>query len=211
MVNTFGEPKEQETRGFTLVENGTDSIKKAQACIKKIDGLVKGVDHTLKDAVIFLNHGIEILLKVMLAETDASLMFLDKKAYKEAKVKMLNENKKNVFEVNPKLKTVSTLTALKRLKNSCKVEVDHEMKRAIEKLNETRNKIMHFDLTLDEQEFSKKIRDLDSCLKAVNVFFAKHIKSYNIYITEARFEFTKEDEREHYEAWAEAKELGLFD
>ncbi|AHN24365.1 hypothetical protein [Lysinibacillus varians] len=207
----FGKARELEIIGFSLVENGTDSIKKAHECIEKIDELVKGVDHTLKDAVIFLNHGIEILLKVMLEEKNSFLMFSDIDKYQNAKVKMKKENKKDIFEANPNLQTVSLKEALRRLEYLCDIEIDVNMNHAILNLNTTRNKLMHSNLKLNEEELTKLITELKFCYNAVDIFFNRHIKSYNIYIAEARFEFTKEEEREHNEAWAEAYDLGLLD
>lgn len=207
MVNTFGPPKEQETFGFSLMGNGTDSIKKAHDCFEKMDQLVKGVDHHLKDAVIFLNHGIEILLKVMLEEKNSFLMFNDIDKYQKAKEKMKKENKKDIFEVNPELKTVTLIEALRRLEYLCDVEIDNKMKLAILEINETRNKLMHSNLLLNERELNKLIIELKSCYNAIDDFFNKHIESYNSHITEARFEFTKEEEREHNEAWADRADM----
>lgn len=123
-MKTFGEPKEEVTVtiGFSLVENGADSIKGANSCIEKLDGLVEGIDHNLKDAVIFLNHGIEILLKVMLAERSTALMFTIIKDYQKAKENLKKGNKKDVFEVDPNLQTVSLREALARIEYLCDVE-----------------------------------------------------------------------------------------
>lgn len=45
-----------------LAENGADSLKAAYLIIEKLPSLEDGLSHNLKDAVISLNHGIEILL-----------------------------------------------------------------------------------------------------------------------------------------------------
>ncbi|MGG2110985.1 hypothetical protein ABFY60_10765 [Lysinibacillus pakistanensis] len=211
MIKSFGEPKEQEIVGFSLVGNGTDSIKKAHDCFEKMDQLVKGIDHYLKDAVIFLNHGIEILLKVMLTERSSFLMFNSIKEYQIAKEKMKNNSLSDIFEANPNLHTVSLKEALNRLEYLCDVEIDNDMKRAILEINKTRNKLMHSNLLLNEQELTKLIIQLKFCYNAIDVFFNSHIESYNTYITEARFEFTKEEEREHNEAWADMYDLSILD
>ncbi|WDU81339.1 hypothetical protein [Lysinibacillus sp. G01H] len=208
---TFGDKKEQKIIGFSLVENGADSIKNAHACIEKIDELVEGVDHTLKDAVIFLNHGIEILLKVMLEERNSVLLFKNIEKYQKAKIIMKKENKKDIFAADPELQTVTLKESLDRLEYICDVEINSKMKNAILELNKTRNRLMHSKLSLYEQEFYKQIDVLKLCYNAVCDFFNKHIKSFNIYMTEARFEFTKEEEREFYEAWSEAEKLPVFD
>jgi len=49
---------------FTLLNNGTDSLKKTKASIEKFEELHREHSyHHLKDAIIFINHGVEILLK----------------------------------------------------------------------------------------------------------------------------------------------------
>lgn len=54
---------------FTLLDNGTDSLKKAKESIENFEELHKTHGyHNLKDAIIFLNHGIEILLKYILSK-----------------------------------------------------------------------------------------------------------------------------------------------
>lgn len=73
---------------FSLVKNGADSLKNAFINIERIDELEIGHDHALKDAVIFLNHGIEILLKVILAKRSFALMFDNVKDYQKLIRKM---------------------------------------------------------------------------------------------------------------------------
>lgn len=52
---------------YGLLENGTDSLKQAFNCIDKLSaGLHEGVEHNIKDAILSLNHAIEILFKMIL-------------------------------------------------------------------------------------------------------------------------------------------------
>lgn len=185
---------------FSLIDNGADSLKNAYNCIEKIDNLEDGRDHTLKDAVIFLNHGIEILLKVMLSKRSAALMFENIKDYQKAKVDLAKTNKRDVFEVNPHLKTISLTEALIRVEYLCDIEVENEMKAAILSLNSIRNKLMHFSVTLSDEEVSELIAKLEFCYNSVYDFFEENIEDFTDLIDKARFEYTSE---EYYQDKAE--------
>lgn len=73
---------------FTLLDNGSDSLKQSYSSLERFDNLYQGTDHSLKDAVIFLNHGLEILLKLILKNHSPALMFSDLKLYQKAKEEM---------------------------------------------------------------------------------------------------------------------------
>lgn len=71
---------------YSLLENGIDSLKKAKTNIEEYEKYHKGSSYDfLKDAIIFLNHGIEILLKYILSKQNESLIFTDINLYMEAK------------------------------------------------------------------------------------------------------------------------------
>jgi len=199
---------------FTLVQNGADSIKKAHLCIQNLDDLIEGIDHNLKDAIIFLNHGIEILFKVMLAKRSTALMFTNIKDYQKAKENLKKSNKKDVFEIDPNLQTVSLKEALTRIEYLCDVEIEESMKSAIFELNMIRNKLMHFSINLEWDEAEKLIFTLQFCYTVVCNFFESHIENFNSYIDSARYEYTVEeyynDERVAEEMYEEDR-FGLLD
>ncbi|MFF5993697.1 hypothetical protein AAGS61_02930 [Lysinibacillus sp. KU-BSD001] len=185
---------------FSLVKNGADSLKNAYINLYRIEDLEKGKDHTLKDAVIFLNHGIEILLKVILSKRSFALIFDNIKEYQKAKIELSKTDKKDVFEVNPNLKTVSLTEALIRVEFLCDIEISNEMKSAVLALNSVRNKIMHFSVDLEEDEVIELTKKLEFCYNAINDFFGEHIENFDDFIDEARFEYTVE---EYYQDLAE--------
>lgn len=79
---------------YSLLENGIDSLKKAKTNIEGFEKYHKESSyHFLKDVIIFLNHGIEILLKYILSKQNESLIFTDINLYMEAKEKLKNESK----------------------------------------------------------------------------------------------------------------------
>lgn len=185
---------------FSLINNGADSLKNAYINIGKVKELEEGKDYTLKDAVIFLNHGIEILLKVILSNRSFALIFDNIKEYQKAKIELSKSDKKDVFEVNPNLKTVSLIEALIRVQYLCDIEINDEMKDAVLALNSVRNKIMHFSVEIDDDEVIELTKRLEFCYNAVNDFFEEHIESFEDFIDKARFEYTVED---HYQDEAE--------
>ncbi|WP_339168994.1 hypothetical protein NSQ55_21325 [Paenibacillus sp. FSL H7-0943] len=92
---------------YGLLENGVDSLKSAYNSIDKISLLIEGVEHNIKDAILSLNHAIEILFKLILKQKNEYLIFSDIGKYMNAKKQMLIQGKSNVFEVSSELKTVT--------------------------------------------------------------------------------------------------------
>lgn len=113
---------------LNLLMNGTDSLRACFECIIKIDQLVIGVEHNIKDAIMFLNHANEILFKLVLKNHKEYLMFEDTSQYMKAKEIMIQQNKTIVFDVNPKLKTVYFSEAIKRLELLCDVEIPRNIR-----------------------------------------------------------------------------------
>lgn len=71
---------------FTLLDNGLDSLKKTGDSLERFKDLHRQNSyHLIKDAIIYLNHGIEILLKYILTTHNESLIFKDLKLYMLAK------------------------------------------------------------------------------------------------------------------------------
>lgn len=197
---------------FSLMVNGADSIKHAYLCIKKLDTLLDGKDHNLKDAVIFLNHGIEILLKVMLSERSAALMFTNIKDYQKAKEQLAKIQQKDssiqdVFEINSELQTVSLKEALARVEYLCDVEIERAMKSAVFELNLIRNKLMHFSLRLNQEALNEFIDKLKFCYTIVCDFFEKHIDGIGELIENARYEISIDEYFQKIKKWQEEVNL----
>ncbi|HFT5904340.1 TPA: hypothetical protein ACGSMF_005568, partial [Bacillus cereus] len=70
---------------FTLLDNGADSLKSAYENLESLKEIVEGGEHRLKEAVIFLNHGVELLLKYILKQRSPALMFEKIEPYLKAK------------------------------------------------------------------------------------------------------------------------------
>ncbi|WP_338593212.1 hypothetical protein V6669_09445 [Paenibacillus sp. Y5S-9] len=189
---------------YGLLENGIDSLKQAYTCIEKLEaGLHEGVEHNLKDAILSLNHAIEILFKMILKNEKEYLIFSDIGKYMAAKNQMIKQGKQNVFEVGHDLKTVSLTEGVKRLELLCDLTIPDILKGAIDDFNKTRNKLMHFELELSEDEVNLTIRNLKGFYEEAVSFLGQHVENIEELLDKARFEYSDEDYQDemydHYE------------
>lgn len=83
-----------------------------------------------------------------------------------AKEKMIEKKKSNVFEVAPRLKTVGFSEAIRRLEILCDIEVPSQLKKSLFYLNGKRNEIMHFEI-----EIKALIEKLQTLLRINNKIF----------------------------------------
>jgi len=178
---------------FTLLDNGADSLKGAYDCLVKFEVLEQGTNHNLKDAVMHLNHGIEILLKLILKKASPALMFTDIKAYQKAKEDLKNSDKDNVFQINSKLHTVSLEDALLRVEYLCDIEIPDTLNASIRYINKIRNQFMHYEVEIDDNELSDLINKLKLCYEATVEFLENHIENLSEIISQSRFEYTRDD------------------
>jgi hypothetical protein len=182
---------------FTLLDNGADSLRSAYENLEQLKEIVEGGEHRLKDAVIFLNHGVELLLKLILKKHSPSLMFEKIDAYLEAKKKLKNTEKaKNVFDINKNLKTVSLLEALTRVEFLCDIDIPDNFRNSILYVNKIRNKFMHYEVELNEKETEILVTNLQVCYEEAVGFLESHIEDLEDYIQDSRFELTVEEYEE---------------
>lgn len=198
---------------FTLLDNGTDSLKKAKESIEQFEALHREHSyHHLKDAIIFLNHGIEILFKYILSKRNESLIFTEFKIYMEAKKHLkdmppkvkgfgiyLDRNKPTVFDVpskkigNKKLTTITLKEALERVELLCDIEIPDDFRNGIYLINEYRNDLSHHSIKLTDSDEEKLITVLKSLYDNTLDFFEKHIPGIMEKIDAERFELTVDE------------------
>lgn len=196
---------------FTLLDNGTDSLKKAKQSIEQFEALHREHSyHHLKDAIIFLNHGIEILLKHILSKRNESLIFTDLKVYMDAKKHLkgmppkvkgfgihLDRNKPTVFDVpankigNKKLTTVTLREALERVELLCDIDIPEDFRNAVFVVNEYRNDLTHHSIKLTAADEDKLITVLKTLYDNTLDFFEQHIPGIMEKIDDKRFELTQ--------------------
>ncbi|WP_434169135.1 hypothetical protein [Peribacillus frigoritolerans] len=186
---------------FTLLDNGADSLKGVYESLEKFDNNLSDSYHHIKDAVIFLNHGIEILFKVILSNHSAALMFTEIKSYQEARAKMKKSGKSNVFEVDSNLKTVSLIQAMDRIEYLCDIEIPELLRNSIYFINKTRNQIMHFGIELSKDDVKELVKKLKYCHEESILFLELHIDDLSDAIEDSRFEYTREDYESDMGEW----------
>lgn len=177
---------------MNLLENGTDSLKSAYDKMQKLNELEEGLDHYLKDIVFFLNHGIEILFKLILKNKGEELIFSNIKKYNIAKEEQIRMEKDNVFQVNPNLKTVSLMEAIEKCKKN-EFEISDEYENSLIYLNKIRNQFMHYEIEISDEEMLRLLIKLQLVYGLSLEFFSKYINNLNEHIDNARFEVEIDD------------------
>ncbi|WP_018756423.1 hypothetical protein [Paenibacillus terrigena] len=176
-----------------LAENGADSLKAAYLIMEKLSTLEEGLAHNLKDAVISLNHGIEILFKLILKNYEEYLIFADIDKYMIAKKAMLEKGKDNVLEVNPLLKTVTLNEAIRRVKYLCNYDISSDFEVAISYLNKIRNQFMHYEINLSDGEMLELLVKMRIAYDLSYDFFITYIEDLYSILEDARYEITIDD------------------
>lgn len=191
---------------FTLLDNGADSLKSAYENLESLKNIAEGGEHRLKDSVIFLNHGVELLLKYILKQRSPALMFEKIEPYLKAKqnLKAKQEDKKTVFDIDQNLRTVSLLEALRRIEYLCDIEIPTKFNSTIHYVNKIRNNFMHYEVELDDKETETLVTNLQVCYEEAVKFLESHIVDLDDYIQDSRFELTTEEyEEQQAEIYAE--------
>lgn len=197
---------------FSLLDNGHDSLKKAKFSIEKYEELIKEHSYPyFKDAIIFLNHGIEILFKYMLSQRNESLIFSDVQIYLAAKKELkkmpkgktgfgfLVDKDLTVFDVPPKkindkkLKTITIIEALDRIEYFCDIEIKKEFRSAVFTVNRYRNDLTHHSINLTSEEETKAVKTIKVLFDIVLDFFEEHIPGTMVTIDAEKFEITSQE------------------
>ncbi|MFS0657098.1 hypothetical protein [Bacillus sp. 179-C3.3 HS] len=122
--------------------------------------------HFLKDAIIFLNHGIEILMKYILSKQNESFIFTDIDLYMEAKEKLKNQSKgrKKPFLMliwATAIKRYNYLNeAIKRIKFLLDIDLTENVEATITLINEYRNHKTHHSIILDESSVKELVEKI---------------------------------------------------
>lgn len=198
---------------FSLIKNGADSLKKAKTSIDLFNNIVEEYAyHHLKDATIYLNHAIEVLMKHILITNNESLIFKDLKKYTEAKKELLNKysgqikitngfgylpnSKYTVFDVpkGKQLQTIGIDIAIERIKYFCDIEMTDTFENGIFFINDYRNKITHHSIIIHTQEEKDKyVRTLVNLYDEALNFFDIHVPGLLEIVDQQRFEISKEE------------------
>lgn len=166
---------------ISMLENGIDSLQRGFGSLteyelSKIDNPHDNSNYyLLKNAVVYIHHGIEILMKYILSKESEFLIFSSidrnvKNAYNEKRQKKLD----SIFqtELRNKVHTVSYEEAYERLKYLCGHKFSKEVEGRILKLNNIRNQITHSEIFMEESEV---VNLFDNFLSEIDMYFFSKI------------------------------------
>jgi len=164
-----------------LLENGLDSLQRGFESLNEYERLTinkqTGLRSSflLKNAVLSIHHGIEILMKYILFKKCEFLIFdsIDKHlkdAYKEKNQKKLD----SIFQTQKshKLHTITYDEAFQRLKFICGHCFSEKFEKQITRLNEIRNQLTHSEIEIDDEDIISVFSDL---LSEIDMYFFKMI------------------------------------
>jgi len=163
---------------ISLIENGLDSLEKAYDYLGKYEEAKerKATEierfFMLKDVTLAVQHGVEILFKCVLRDTNEILLYSDvnsklRQAYKQRREGEINE----LYELEG-VYTVSFKESIERLVDICNVNIEKKLKDNLLKVEKWRNSITHSSASLNEFEVSSV---LSVFMKQLDVFFAKNL------------------------------------
>lgn len=200
---------------LNFLNSGIDSLKKGFENLYKYESInysnysAKNREkrfYFLKDAILFIQHGIEILFKSILIQHSEYLIFSQidsnvKKALLQKKQRNLN----SVFEsdLKHKIHTVTFIESIERLKIIPSVEISKSLENRLVELESYRNIIMHSEPYLNESQINKT---LDGLSDDLDIFFMKNIGSK--YKTISGYSVLIKNMKK-YKALLEKKELDL--
>lgn len=155
---------------ISLRENGEHSIKKSLESYSEYE---KTKDQMLlKDAILFLHNGIELLMKEMLVRENEYLIFVD---LKDVKTKQKEARKKGlgIFFIEYPPKSVTYEEAYERVEAFINPpELNETLLKYLGKLNRLRNQLEHYAIDADKEEV---VQLLEAIHKPILNLFEKHL------------------------------------
>jgi len=155
---------------ISLIENGLDSLRKGYVHLAAYEHLLsKGAGDAerfsaLKDSVLSVQHGVEILFKYSLKEKNELLIYTDISKLKEAYKSRREGDIKELYEFEG-VHTVTFKESIDRLRDICGVPMEEKLIKNLKKVEGWRNSITHSAVLLREMEVSrvliKFLSDLD--------------------------------------------------
>jgi len=155
---------------ISLRENGEHSFKKSLESYSDYD---KTKDQMLlKDTIMFLHNGIELLMKEMLVQHSEYLIYEELKdihvKQKEARIKGIG-----IFYIDYPPKSVTYEVAIKRVDAFINPpELDDSLLQNLTRLNRLRNQLEHYAIDADKEEV---VRILEAIHKPILNLFENHL------------------------------------
>jgi hypothetical protein len=160
---------------ITLRENGLHSLSRALEAYDDYDKHQNKM--SLKDAILFLHHGIELLMKEILINHSPFLIFEDLRDA-AIKQKKADESKTGIFFLDKPPKTVTYEDAIKRVSAFVKPsELTPDLQGNLAELNQYRNHLEHYAIDVDKEKIVKFLAALH---KPLIYLFENQIDNFQI-------------------------------
>lgn len=168
----------EDNMQFDLLGNGIDSLKAAGDILMEPDYNDEFQPYQIKDALFHFSHGVEILSKYILKSDKEIRIYCNYKAYREAFDKQRLYKFNSIFEADPTLKIIGVTTALSKLKNDQKYPLGDDLWNSLDEIRLFRNAMMHYTITLDEEEFYFFANDFRLTFAKTFYYFNEHIPAF---------------------------------
>ena len=165
-----------------MLDNGVDSLNKGffdYLMFSKTKTEKKRLEEedyfVLKQAILSVHHGVEILLKCILNKTSEFLIIEEiDKTYKAAYREKIEKNYSSIFETSKasKIHTITFEEALSRVECFCPELLPEELKNKLRSLNTIRNALSHAEVSIDDNNIEIIFNGL---LVSLDVLFSKAI------------------------------------
>jgi hypothetical protein len=142
--------KNSENFAISLRENGIHSLSRGiEAFVENSKSQEKML---LKEAIMFLHHGVELLMKQILIKSNAFLIFEDLRDAAR-KQKQADKLGVNIFMLNPPPKTVTFEEAINRVEAFIKPsKFGTNLRDDLVLLNQLRNQLEHYAIEVDKED-----------------------------------------------------------
>jgi hypothetical protein len=169
---------------LNFLDSGLDSLKKGYQSLLKYEKVTFYNEeevseelrfYHLKDAILFIQHGIEILIKKIIQNHSEYLLFSKIDIHVKNALKQKNDRKLNsVFEteLKHKIHTVTFNESIERLKIIPQVKLTINLEKRLNELESYRNIIMHSEPYLNEYEINNTF---DGLSDELDIFFKENI------------------------------------
>jgi hypothetical protein len=133
---------------ITLLENGIHSLERG---FESVDGYLRKEEDEflLKEAILFIHHGIELLLKQLLVQESRFLIFSDLGSVVRRQ-REANQKGVDIFSLEKPPHTISYAEAIERVDAFLDVsEFTFQLQRDLRELNQLRNRLEHYAIRTD--------------------------------------------------------------
>ena len=150
---------------ISLIDNGLDSLAKGYEFLKRYEELkdAGGSDSArfsvLKDAILSIQHGIEILLKYLIKEKNEILLFSEISPKLRLAFKRRKDGEIAELYEEEGIHTVSFRESIERINDVLGIEVSDRLRKILLKIEKWRNGIIHSGVLLNENEVSGVLFD----------------------------------------------------